>query len=121
MALLLTKATRASTACLARTRRSRSSSRTQRGRRADPLLPTGNVVDQIAGIRVTCIDNGMPVVCINAADVGLTGSETPAEIEARDDVRKRVEEVRLAAGPLMNLGDVTSQDGAEDEPAVPRR
>jgi 4-oxalomesaconate tautomerase len=73
------------------------------------LLPTGNVLDEIAGIRVTCIDNGMPVVCINAIDVGLTGSETPAEIEAREDVRQRVEEVRLAAGPLMNLGDVTSK------------
>ena len=73
------------------------------------LLPTGNAVDDIAGMRVTCIDNGMPVVCINAADLGLSGRETPEEIEARDDVRQRVEEVRLAAGPLMNLGDVTSK------------
>lgn len=72
------------------------------------LLPTGNVVDEIAGLRVTCIDNGMPVVCLAAADLGLTGAETPAEIEAMPDVLARIEQVRRAAGPLMNLGDVTS-------------
>jgi 4-oxalomesaconate tautomerase len=72
------------------------------------LLPTGNVVDVVAGLRVTCIDNGMPVVCIAAADLGLTGLESPAEIEARPDVLARIEAVRLAVGPLMNLGDVTN-------------
>ena len=73
------------------------------------LLPTGNVVDEIGGLRVTCIDNGMPVVCLAASDLGLTGAETPAEIEAMPEVKARIEEVRLASGPLMNLGDVTSQ------------
>jgi 4-oxalomesaconate tautomerase len=73
------------------------------------LLPTGNVVDEVAGVRVTCIDNGMPVVCLAAADLGLTGAESPAEIEAMPDVLARIEEVRLAAGPLMSLGDVTSK------------
>jgi 4-oxalomesaconate tautomerase len=71
------------------------------------LLPTGNVTDVIEGTKVTCIDNGMPVVCLAAADLGLTGSETPAQLEADDDVKRRVEAIRLAAGPLMNLGDVT--------------
>jgi 4-oxalomesaconate tautomerase len=73
------------------------------------LLPTGHAADEIDGLRVTCLDNGMPVVCLNAADLGLTGAETPAEIESMTDVTARIEAVRLAAGPLMNLGDVTSQ------------
>jgi len=73
------------------------------------LLPTGNVVDEIAGLRATCIDNGMPVVCLAASDLGLTGAETPAEIEAMTEVKARIEAVRLAAGPLMNLGDVEHQ------------
>ena len=73
------------------------------------LLPTGNAVDVIEGVRVTCIDNGMPVVCLKAADVGLTGYETPAEIEANDAVKAKVEAIRLAVGPLMNLGDVTKK------------
>jgi len=72
------------------------------------LLPTGNVVDVIEGYRVTCIDNGMPVVCLDAAEFGLTGEETPAEIEADASVKAQIEAVRLAAGPLMNLGDVTN-------------
>jgi 4-oxalomesaconate tautomerase len=71
------------------------------------LLPTQNVTDVIEGTKVTCIDNGMPVVCLAAAGLGLTGQETPAQLEADDEVRRRVEAIRLAAGPLMNLGDVT--------------
>lgn len=72
------------------------------------LLPTKSPVDEIEGIRVTCIDNGMPVVCLKAADLGLTGYESPAEIEANDAVRAKVEAVRLAAGALMQLGDVAN-------------
>jgi len=73
------------------------------------LLPTKSPVDEIEGIRVTCIDNGMPVVCMRAADLGLTGYEAPAEIEANQVVRDKVEAVRLAAGPLMHLGDVAGK------------
>jgi 4-oxalomesaconate tautomerase len=73
------------------------------------LLPTGNAVDEVDGIQVTCIDNGMPVVCLNAADFGITGYETPAELEANAQLRARVEEIRLAVGPMMNLGDVTNK------------
>jgi 4-oxalomesaconate tautomerase len=73
------------------------------------LLPTGNVVDLVNGVEVTCIDNGMPVVCLNAADFGITGYETPAELEANVELKARVEEIRLLVGPLMNLGDVTNK------------
>lgn len=73
------------------------------------LLPTGNAVDTVADVRVTCIDNGMPVVCIVAADLGASGHETPQELEANPDLVGKVEEIRLAAGPLMNLGDVTNK------------
>jgi 4-oxalomesaconate tautomerase len=71
------------------------------------LLPTGNASDVIAGTRVTCIDNGMPVVCIAAADLGVSGGESPAELEGNAELAKRVEAIRLAAGPLMNIGDVS--------------
>jgi 4-oxalomesaconate tautomerase len=72
------------------------------------LLPTGNVTDMIDGIQVTCIDNGMPVVCLAAADLGLTGQESPADLEGDAALTKRVEAIRRVAGPMMNLGDVTS-------------
>lgn len=73
------------------------------------LLPTGNVVDFVAGVQVTLIDNGMPVVCLDAADFGISGSESPAELEANEGLRTKLEQVRLAAGELMNLGDVTNK------------
>jgi 4-oxalomesaconate tautomerase len=73
------------------------------------LLPTGNVVDEVLGVSVTCIDNGMPVVCLSAADLGITGYESPAELEANTDLRERVEAIRLAVGPMMNVGDVTNK------------
>ncbi len=71
------------------------------------LLPTKNALDLVEGVPVTCIDNGMPVVCIDAGDLGVTGYEEPAELEADEALRKRVESLRLAAGPRMNLGDVS--------------
>ena len=73
------------------------------------LLPTGHAVDEVNGISVTCIDNGMPVVCIKAEDLGLSGHETPSEIEANSEVLRRIEDIRLAVGPMMNLGDVTKK------------
>ena len=73
------------------------------------LLPTGNAVDRVEGVAVTCIDNGMPVVCIAASDLGVTGQETPAELEANTELTTKVEAIRLAAGALMNLGDVTNK------------
>jgi 4-oxalomesaconate tautomerase len=70
------------------------------------LLPTGNVVDRVDGLEVTCIDNGMPVVILRAADFGLIGTEAPADIETNAAIKARVERIRLELGPRMNLGDV---------------
>jgi 4-oxalomesaconate tautomerase len=72
------------------------------------LLPTGHAMDVIEGIRVTCIDNGMPVVCLKAEEVGISGYEDPLAIESNREVCELVERIREAAGPLMNLGDVTT-------------
>ncbi len=71
------------------------------------MLPTGNVVDVIDGIECTLIDNGMPVVVMRAGDFGIAGDETPAELEANDRLRSTLETIRLKAGPMMNLGNVT--------------
>jgi 4-oxalomesaconate tautomerase len=73
------------------------------------LFPTGAVRDRVDGLEVTCIDNGMPVVLLKAADLGLVGGETPERLEADTALRERVERIRLALGPRMNLGDVASK------------
>jgi 4-oxalomesaconate tautomerase len=71
------------------------------------LLPTGCVVDCHRDIEITCIDNGMPVIIVRSRDLGVTGAETPAQLEANGALREKVEELRLAVAPRMNLGDVT--------------
>lgn len=70
------------------------------------LLPTGNAVDEIEGVAVTMIDNGMPCVIMRASDMGISGDESPADLEANEALRAKLEAIRLKAGPLMNLGDV---------------
>ncbi len=73
------------------------------------LLPTGNAVDTIDGVAVTLIDNGMPCVVMRAADMGVRGDEAPKELEANADLRRRLEAIRLEAGPMMNLGGVADK------------
>ena len=73
------------------------------------LLPTGRVLDNVDGIDVTLIDNGMPMVLVRAADLGVTGYEGVAELNANDALKAKLEALRLTVGPLMGLGDVTTR------------
>ena len=73
------------------------------------LLPTGNDVDVVEGVEVTMIDNGMPIVVMRASDLGITGYERPAELDADEGLKARLETIRLACGRLMNLGDVSDK------------
>ncbi|MGG7984186.1 4-oxalomesaconate tautomerase, partial [Klebsiella aerogenes] len=73
------------------------------------LLPTGQSRDRIDGVDVTCIDNGMPVVLIRASDLGRTGYETREQLDADDELKQRLESIRLQAGLRMNLGDVAER------------
>jgi 4-oxalomesaconate tautomerase len=70
------------------------------------LLPTGNVRDVIGGIEASCVDNGMPVVVVRAADLGITGYEPAEQLASDADLIARVRALRLAAGQLMGLGNV---------------
>ncbi len=70
------------------------------------LLPTGNALDVIDGVECTLIDNGMPVVVMRASDLGIAGTETRDELDAHVELKKKLESIRLKAGPMMNLGDV---------------
>lgn len=73
------------------------------------LLPTGNLVDVINGIELTCIDNGMPVVLMDAKKFGLTGYESNTALDNDDILKERLEDIRLKIGPKMNLGDVKTK------------
>ena len=71
------------------------------------LLPTGRAVDEIDGVACTLIDNGMPCVVMRADAFGLSGHEDPEALDADTALRDRLEAIRLKAGPLMRLGDVS--------------
>ncbi len=78
------------------------------------LLPTGRVRDTVTvpgegPIEVTCIDNGMPLVMMRAADLGRTGLEGVAELNADSELKGRLEALRLLCGGLMGLGDVADK------------
>jgi 4-oxalomesaconate tautomerase len=80
------------------------------------LLPSGHVLDRIRvdgaeafEVDATLIDNGMPMVLLRAADLGVTGYEVVAELNANEALKARLEALRLTVGPLMGLGDVTTK------------
>jgi hypothetical protein len=73
------------------------------------LLPTGRVRDEIDGVAVSCVDLAMPMVIARASDFGVTGYESKAQLDANAALLARLEEVRLKAGRLMGMGDVTGQ------------
>jgi 4-oxalomesaconate tautomerase len=71
-------------------------------------LPTGNVRDEIDGISVTCIDNGMPVVLVHANDLGVTGYETCEQLDSDLALAGRRERLWRTAGQMMGLGDTAT-------------
>ncbi|MDP2680806.1 MAG: 4-oxalomesaconate tautomerase [Rhodoferax sp.] len=71
------------------------------------LFPTGQRIDVIDGVALTCIDAAMPLMIIRASDLGLSGRERPAELDANQALLARLESLRLHAGLRMGLGDVS--------------
>ena len=83
------------------------------------LLPTGRVKDTLtvtgAGFEpftldVTCIDNGMPLVMFKATDLGRTGYESVADMNADTELKTKIEALRLQVSLLMGLGDVSQKN-----------
>lgn len=73
------------------------------GAKTGALLPTGNAVDTIAGVRVSCVDVAVPMVIVRAADMGKTGHESVAELAADADFLQRLKAVWVEAGLKMQL------------------
>jgi 2-methylaconitate cis-trans-isomerase PrpF len=77
------------------------------GAKTGMLLPSGRAVDAIDGIEATLIDAAMPLVILRACDLGKTGLERPAELDADVAFMHRLQTIRLEAGRRMGLGDVS--------------
>ena len=72
------------------------------------LFPTGQRIEKIDGIEVTCIDAAMPLMIVRAKDLGVSGRESPAELDANKALLTQLEAMRLQAGLRMGLGDVSA-------------
>lgn len=82
---------------------------------AGSLLPTGNVLDTFeldgfGSLQATCIDNGMPMVLVRAADVQRTAYESVADLNADTELKNVLEKLRLVAAEKMGLGDVREKN-----------
>ncbi|WP_354667910.1 4-oxalomesaconate tautomerase [Paraglaciecola arctica] len=73
------------------------------------LFPTGNLKDQVEGITVTCVDNGMPVVVIRAEDLGISGYERPKDLNTNEALKEKLERIRLAISPKMNISNAKNK------------
>ncbi|WP_170514040.1 4-oxalomesaconate tautomerase [Ruegeria atlantica] len=71
------------------------------------FLPTGNLRDAVQGIELTCMDVAMPMAIARASDFDLTGYESADELDANRGFFDRMEAVRIEAGKLMGMGDVS--------------
>ncbi len=79
------------------------------GSKTGALLPTGHAREEIDGVPVTLVDVSVPMMILRAADLGKTGYETPAELDADRVFFERLERLRLEAGRRMGLGDVADK------------
>lgn len=71
------------------------------------MFPTGNKIDVIDDIQVTCMDVAMPMVIARASDFDLSGAETAVELDANREFYARMEAIRIEAGKRMGMGDVS--------------
>ena len=73
------------------------------------IIPSGHMQDEFNGIQATCVDNGMPVVCLRADDFGLNGQETAQQLNQNQELCQQLEAIRKKAGLAMGLADVTNK------------
>ena len=94
------------------------------GSRTGALLPSGQMNDLIeladgTELEICCIDATTPCVFVAAADLGLTATELPGDLEAMGEVLARLEEIRALAGVRMGLGETAAAISATSR-ASPR-
>lgn len=64
------------------------------GAKTGKLLPTGQAVNIIDDIEVSCIDVSVPVVMMLAASLGKSGYETKQELDQDKNLIKKMEMIR---------------------------
>jgi len=79
------------------------------GANTGKLLPTGNVVDVVDGIEVSCVDLSSPLVIVAANALGKTGYESKRELDEDAELLRRIDTLRRGAALRRRLADVTGK------------
>ncbi|KAF1917012.1 PrpF protein [Ampelomyces quisqualis] len=80
------------------------------GSKTGTLLPTGEVVDQIVGYEVSCVDGANPAIFIRAEDIGVDGTILPNDFNKLPEKLDLLDRIRKAAAVAMGIthtGDAT--------------
>lgn len=88
------------------------------------LLPTGNAVDTLeipdfGPVQVSIVDAANPLVFVKAADLGLKGTELPAELDNDPAKLDLLEKVRGMAAVKLGLCEDYTRS-AWDTPGIPK-
>ena len=91
------------------------------GSKTGKLLPTGNVIDDIRladgrKVRASLVDAATPAVFVQAAEIGLAGTELPRDTTTNPCILAIMEEIRVKAALMMGL----AANPNEVSPAVPK-
>ena len=93
------------------------------GSKTGKLFSTGKAKEMLTlpdgEIEATILDVSNPIVLVRAADIGLTGRELPAQIDADKVVSDKLEAIRGAACVKMGFAK-DLKDATENSPAVPK-
>jgi 2-methylaconitate cis-trans-isomerase PrpF len=86
-------------------------------------FPTGNRTEELvlpdgSGVEVSLMDVGNPHCFVEASSLGLSGTESPAEIEGTQGVLEMCEAIRGAAAVRMGMAD-SPADALAHTPSVP--
>ena len=87
-------------------------------------FPTGGPTETlhvpgVGDVTVSIVDVSSPLVFLHAHDVGLTGTELPAHIDADEGLLERLEAIRAAAAVRLGLVE-RAEDATRTTPGIPK-
>ncbi|ALV06867.1 PrpF domain-containing protein [Roseateles depolymerans] len=90
------------------------------GAKTGRLLPTGQALEVIDGVHLSCVDVAVPMVIIRASDLGKTAQEPMSALTGDTVFMQRLRQLWVAAGLRMGLrrkdgGLMTAEDLALSE------
>ncbi len=81
------------------------------------LLPTGNVIDTLdvpeyGKFKASLVDAANATCFLNAADLGLKGTEMPEELDGNAELLKKLAAIRIAASVAMGIAKTPEEAAA---------